>query len=112
MLIGLALWFVLWIWSFAGSGVTDYLLVIVCGFILVVVALTLILSRVGYRDPAMAADEAKGTMSHSHSMIGLRRTSIPTAAGWLPGGDANSFADCGNGVRHDGIRYRVSYRRT
>ena len=54
-LIGLALWFVLWIWSFAGAGITDYLLVIVSGFILVVVAMTLILSRVGHDDPAMNA---------------------------------------------------------
>ena len=59
VLIGLALWFVLWIWSFAGTGVTDYLLVIVSGFILVVVALTLILCRVGQNDPAMDADKAK-----------------------------------------------------
>jgi hypothetical protein len=59
VLIGLALWFVLWIWSFAGAGVTDYLLVIVSGFILVVVALTLILSRVGHKDPATDADESK-----------------------------------------------------
>ena len=59
VLIGLALWFVLWIWSFAGAGVTDYLPVIVSGFILVVVALTLILSRVGHKDPATDADEAK-----------------------------------------------------
>jgi hypothetical protein len=57
VLIGLALWFVLWIWSFAGADVTDYLLVIVSGFILVVVALTLILLRVGHRGPA--TDDAK-----------------------------------------------------
>jgi hypothetical protein len=59
VLIGLALWFVLWIWSFAGPGVTDYLLVIVSGFILVAVTLTLILSRVEHNDPAIDADEAK-----------------------------------------------------
>ena len=53
------LWFVLWIWSFAGAGVTDYLLVIVSGFFLVVVALTLILSRVGHKDPAKGNNEAK-----------------------------------------------------
>ena len=58
-LIGLVLWFVLWIWSFAGAGVTDYLLVIVSGFFLVVVALTLILSRVGHKDPAKGNNEAK-----------------------------------------------------
>ena len=39
-------------WSFAGSGVTDYLLVIVSGFIFVVVALQLILSRVGHTNEA------------------------------------------------------------
>jgi hypothetical protein len=58
-LIGLVLWFVLWIWSFAGAGVTDYLLVIISGFFLVVVALMLILSRVGHKDPAMGDNEAK-----------------------------------------------------
>ena len=59
VLIGLALWFVLWIWSFAGAGVIDYLLVIISGFILVVVALTLILSRVGHKDRATDADKAQ-----------------------------------------------------
>jgi len=58
VLAGLVLWFVLWIWSFAGVGLTDYLLVIVSGFFLVVVSLTFILSLVGYRDPARDADEA------------------------------------------------------
>jgi hypothetical protein len=43
----LAAWFALAVWGFVGSGVTDYLLVIITGFICVVVALTLILSRVG-----------------------------------------------------------------
>ena len=57
-LIGLVLGFVLWIWSFAGAGMTDYLLVIVSGSFLVVVALTLILSRVGHKDPAMGDNEA------------------------------------------------------
>ena len=44
-------------WSFAGSGVTDYLLVIVSGFIFVVVALQLILSRVG--DTNEAAEDGR-----------------------------------------------------
>ena len=59
VLISLAVWFVLWIWSFAGAGVTDYLLFIVSGFISVVVALMLVLSRVGHKDRAMDADGAK-----------------------------------------------------
>jgi len=52
LLIGFAGWFALAVWSFAGSGVTDYLLVIVSGFIFVVVALQLILSRVGHTNEA------------------------------------------------------------
>jgi hypothetical protein len=44
--IGFAAWLVLAAWGFAGAGLTDYLLVIVSGFIFVVVALMLILSRV------------------------------------------------------------------
>ena len=39
-LVGLALWFVLSVWEFAGDGYTDYLLAVVSGFILIVVALT------------------------------------------------------------------------
>jgi hypothetical protein len=45
-LIGLSLWFVLWVWSFFGSGLTGYLLFVVSGFIGVVIALWLILSSV------------------------------------------------------------------
>jgi len=52
LLIGFAGWFALAVWSFAGSGLTDYLLVIVSGFIFVGVALQLILSRVGHTNEA------------------------------------------------------------
>lgn len=51
MVLDLTLWLVASVWLFAGGGLTDYLLFIVSGFIFVVVALQLILSRVG-RDPA------------------------------------------------------------
>ena len=44
--IGLSLWFVVWVWSFFGAGLTNYLLFIVSGFIGVVIALWLILSSV------------------------------------------------------------------
>jgi hypothetical protein len=47
IVIALAGWLVLSIWLFAGSGVVDYLLFIVSGFIFIAVALPLILSRVG-----------------------------------------------------------------
>ena len=57
MVIGLALWFVLSVWSFfTGAGVTDYLLFIVSGFIFVAVALPLVLSRVGRTDGAAEID--------------------------------------------------------
>jgi len=39
-------WFAFAVWSFAGPAATDYLLVVVSGFIFVAVALVLILSRV------------------------------------------------------------------
>ena len=39
-LVGLALWFVLSVWGFAGDGYADYLLAVVSGFIFIVVALT------------------------------------------------------------------------
>jgi hypothetical protein len=47
ILVGLALWFVLSAWIFAGSGVIDYLLFIISGFIMIAVALPGILSAVG-----------------------------------------------------------------
>jgi len=59
LLIGLALWLVLSVWLFAGAGVTDYLLVIVSGFVFIAVALPLILSRVKRADDATEADAVK-----------------------------------------------------
>jgi hypothetical protein len=57
VVVGLAVWLVLSVWSFAGAGVTDYLLFIVSGFIFIAVALPLILSRVGLTDQAAKADD-------------------------------------------------------
>jgi hypothetical protein len=45
-IVGLALWFVLSVWEFAGDGYTDYLLAVVSGFIFIAVALPYALSRV------------------------------------------------------------------
>ena len=59
LLIGLAAWFALAVWGFAGVGETDYLLVIVSGFIFVVMALVLILSRVGRTHRPTNDDSAK-----------------------------------------------------
>jgi hypothetical protein len=52
LLVGFSAWFALAVWGFAGGGLSNYLLVIVSGFIFVVVALQLILSRVGRKDGA------------------------------------------------------------
>ena len=43
--IGLVAWFVVWVWSFAGIGVTDYLLFIVSGFIFIAVSPHLVARR-------------------------------------------------------------------
>jgi hypothetical protein len=61
LLIGFAAWFALAVWSFAGGGLSDYLLVIVSGFIFVVVTLQLILSRVG-RKNATAEHDAQPSL--------------------------------------------------
>jgi hypothetical protein len=58
ILIVLVAWFALAVWNFAGGGITDYLLFIVCGFVFVAVMLPLILSRVG-RDDGAAQHQAK-----------------------------------------------------
>ena len=55
VLIGLALWMALWAWSFVGGGGTDYILFIVTGFIVVVVALQLVLLRVRRADKPVDA---------------------------------------------------------
>jgi hypothetical protein len=54
LLVFVAAWFALAVWSFAGPAVTDYLLFVVSGLIFVAVALVLILSSVK-RDNAEAS---------------------------------------------------------
>ena len=46
-LAGAALAFALAVWAFAGDSYTDYILVIVSGFVLVAIGIPVILSRVG-----------------------------------------------------------------
>jgi len=53
---GLALWLVLSVWSFAGSGYTDFLLAVVSGFVFIAVAVPYVLWRVGRKDPGRAAE--------------------------------------------------------
>jgi len=61
ILIGLALWMALWVWSFVGGGEADYILFIVTGLIVVVVALQLVLMRVRRADKPVDADNGDST---------------------------------------------------
>jgi hypothetical protein len=58
LMIALTAWFALAVWSFAGSGLVNYLLFVVSGFMFVAVALTLVLSRVGHTGAATGHDKA------------------------------------------------------
>ena len=62
LLILFSAWFALAVWGFAGGGLSNYLLVIVSGFIFVVVALQLILSRVGRPRKASAGDDSQPSL--------------------------------------------------
>jgi hypothetical protein len=62
--VGCVVWFALAVWGFAGGGITDYLLVIVSGFMFVVLALILILSRVGATNSGAA--ESGGGLKSFH----------------------------------------------
>ena len=85
ILIALAAWFALAVWSFAGGGVTDYLLFIVSGFIFVAVALPLILSRVGYDQAAHEAEEQEG---NAPSLPDWAASNYETWTGPLSGAEA------------------------
>src|SRR5215211_8148907 len=58
-IIGLALWFVLSVWGFASDGYTDYLLVVVSGFVVIAVAIPLVLSRIGRKRPNKLEEKTK-----------------------------------------------------
>ena len=82
-LIGFALWFALAVWRFAGPGETDYLLVIVSGFVCIVVALQVIMSRV--------SGDARATTEDAASRQSLRRwlrVTFATAQGRLSSAEA------------------------
>ena len=81
--IGLSLWFVVWVWSFFGAGVTGYLLFIVSGFIGVVIALWLILSSV--RRPTEIANNNTNQPPSFHDWV---RGDFATEHGPLSSADA------------------------
>ena len=83
VLIGLSLWFVVWVWSFFGAGVTGYLLFIVSGFIGVVIALWLVLSSV--RRPTEIANNNTNQPPSFHDWV---RGDFDTEHGPLSSADA------------------------
>jgi hypothetical protein len=60
IVIALTVWFIAAAWSFAGGGVTDYLLVVVSGFLCVAIGLPLILFRVARARPSLEGRSPQG----------------------------------------------------
>jgi hypothetical protein len=87
-LIALAAWFALAVWSFAGGGVTDYLLFVVSGFIFVAIILPFILSRVGHNDPAHDANESSEEHPNEPSLRDWAASDYDTWTGPLSGTEA------------------------
>jgi hypothetical protein len=111
ILVGLAAWFVLATWSFAGAGLSDYLLVIVDGFIFVAIMLTLILFSV-------AGNKNNGTTPPNAGEPSLRdwaRWDYETWTGRIRGAHAATqillpIAAAAIGMTAIGIIYMVAER--
>ena len=86
ILIGLALWMALWVWSFVGGGETDYILFIVTGFIVVVVALQLVLMRVRRADKTI--DNSNSAKDGALSFHDWARGEFETERGRLRAAEA------------------------
>jgi len=82
ILIAVAAWFALAVWSFAGQGIVNYLLFIVSSFVFVAVALPLILSNVGRDDRPATRDE------NAPSLRDWAKCEYETSAGKLSGAEA------------------------
>jgi hypothetical protein len=85
VLIGLAAWMALWVWSFVGSGEVDYLLFIVTGFIAMVVGLQLVLMRVRRADKVAGGTPAD---ENALSFADWARREFETERGRLRAGEA------------------------
>lgn len=81
LVIALTAWFALAVWSFAGSGIVDYLLFVVSGFIFVAVALPLILACVERADAPAPRD-------NESTLRDWARWDYDTWTGRLSGGQA------------------------
>jgi hypothetical protein len=60
IVIALTVWFVAAAWSFAGGGLTNYLLAVVTGFLGVAIGLPLILFRVARARPSLQGSSSQG----------------------------------------------------
>jgi hypothetical protein len=101
-------WFVFAVWIFAGPAVTDYLLFIVSGFILVAMALVLILSQVK-RDPA--EQRRRGDPPVFHDRTGWDLDIFQTSSECERGRPADSAAPGNRSLRHDRNWHRLAHRR-
>jgi hypothetical protein len=114
-LVILVAWFALAVWNFAGGGVTDYLLFIVCGFVFVAVMLPLILSRVGHDDPGHGASH-EGDAEESSQQPSLHDWAVSdydTWTGRLSGAEAAMqillpIAAAAAGMTVIGIIFRIA----
>jgi hypothetical protein len=84
---GLAVWFVLAAWIFAGGGISDYLLLIVSGFIGVCIGLTLILASVATVEKLPTGEPSEGEPKRQ-SFRDWARGSFGTWSGPLSGKQA------------------------
>ena len=110
-MIALSLWFVVWVWSFfsAGAGVVGYLLFVVSGFIGVVIALQLILSRVRRPTEIPNPNTEKDDTPSFHDWI---RGDFDTEHGRLGSAQAAtiillSFAAAAIGMMIFGIEFQI-----
>jgi hypothetical protein len=81
LIIGLTLWLVLSVWSFATDGYTDYLLVVVSGFVFIAVALPCILWCVG-------RENGDAVRRNEESFRDWASADFDTSQGRLPGVNA------------------------
>jgi len=103
----------LWVWSFVGGGETDYILFIVTGFIVFVVALQLVLMRVRRADKPVDADN--GADDSSDGALSLQqwpRGEFETERGRLRAAEAAllillPIAAAAIGMMAFGIEYQI-----
>ena len=107
-----ALWFVLAVWEFSDDSYTDYLLVIVSGFIVTAAAIPSILWHVGKsRTVVTHFTSMKLRVSTRNRFATGHRQSLSHGKGDLEvkRSSRGAVAYRSRGAWHDGIRHRFSY---